>query len=103
MFNFKSVLVLVLSSGVCMGALADRAWPNRAFDCQVVTTSGSQGLVGIQSFSVDDASTGAVGLTAITLLGVREPADRVVQCVERRSGQTFSDSNFQAWLDDMDK
>ena len=103
MFNFKSILVLALTSGVCAGAFADRPWPNKVCDCQVVTTSGAQGLVGIQTFSLDDAKTEVIGLTAMTLLGAHEPADRVIQCVEERSGDTFSDSSFQAWLDDMDK
>tara|TARA_R110001599_G_scaffold353823_1_gene599180 strand:- start:63604 stop:63915 length:312 start_codon:yes stop_codon:yes gene_type:complete len=103
MLNFKSVLLFAFCVGVSTGALAERPWPNLVFDCQVITTSGAQGLVGIQSFSLKEAETGALGLSAITLLGSHEPADRVVQCVEKGSGNSFSDSSFQAWVEDMDQ
>ena len=99
MLDVKTILLVILSVLTTAEVLADRAWPNKVFDCQVVTDSGSTGLVGLQTFSLKDAEEGVVGLTATTLLGNRERAVRVVQCVEQGRGKSFSDQNFQAWVD----
>jgi hypothetical protein len=81
--------------------LAERKWPEKAFDCQVVTDSGAAGLVGLQTFSLKAAEVGAVGLPARTLLGSRENTVRVVQCVEQGGMKSVSDQNFQSWLDGL--
>ena len=96
MLDTKSMLLfsLFVSVLVSVGALADRKWPERVFDCQVVTDSGGQGLVSLQSFSLEDAVKGVVGLQATTLLGNRSAAARVVQCIEQRSGNRFAGRPF---------
>ena len=99
MLDVKTILLIALSVLTTAEVVAERAWPNTVFDCQVVTDSGSTGLVGLQTFSLKDAEEGVVGLTATTLLGNRENAVRVVQCVEQGSGKVFKDQNFQAWVD----
>tara|TARA_B110000977_G_scaffold45467_1_gene61802 strand:- start:226 stop:537 length:312 start_codon:yes stop_codon:yes gene_type:complete len=99
MLNIKMILLVILSVLTTAEVLAERAWPNKVFDCQVVTDSGSTGLVGLQTFSLKDAEEGVVGLTATTLLGNAESTVRVVQCVEQSSGKVFKDQNFQAWVD----
>ena len=98
MLDVKTILLITLSVLTTAEVVAERAWPNKVFDCQVVTASGSTGLVGLQTFSLKDAEEGVVGLTATTLLGNRENAVRVVQCVEQGSGKVFRDQNFQAWV-----
>ena len=101
MLNIKTILLVTLSMLATTEVLAERAWPNKVFDCQVVTDSGSTGLVGLQTFSLKDAEEGVVGLTATTLLGNRENAVRVVQCVEQGRGALFRDQNFQSWVDGL--
>ena len=98
MLDVKTILLIALSVLTTAEVVAERAWPNTVFDCQVVTDSGSTGLVGLQTFSLKDAEEGVVGLTATTLLGNRENAVRVVQCVEQGRGASFRDQNFQAWV-----
>lgn len=103
MLNTKSMLLGVLSVVVSVEAFAEREWPDKVFDCQVVTSSGAQGLVSLQSYSLKDATEGAVGLPATTLLGSNGAATRVVQCLEKGKGRAFTDSNFQAWVDGLDQ
>ena len=102
MLNIKSTLLLTLSMAFCAGAFAERQWPEAVFACQVVTNSGAQGLVSLQSLSLQDAESGAVGLPAITLAGSAGVAARVVQCIEEQRGQSFTDSSFQAWYRKLD-
>ena len=101
MLDVKTILLIALSVLTTAEVVAERAWPNTVFDCQVVTDSGSTGLVGLQTFSLKDAEEGVVGLTATTLLGNRENAVRVVQCVEQGRGASFRDQNFQAWVNGL--
>lgn len=103
MLKIKSVMLFVISAVLCAGAFAERQWPEAVFACQVVTTSGAQGLVNIQSLSRQEAETGVVGLTAITLAQSNGVAARVVQCIEESRGQSFTDSSFQAWYKKLDK
>jgi hypothetical protein len=103
MLSIKSVLLVCLSLLVSSVALAEREWPDRVFNCQVVTVNGAQGLVSLQSLSPEDAKQGAVGKTAITLLGNKGSAARVIQCVEKGKGKSFTDSSFQAWLEKLDQ
>jgi len=103
MLNFKSVVPVCLSLLVSVAALAEREWPERVFDCQVVTVTGAQGLVSLQSLSPEDARQGAVGKTAVTLLGNQGSAARVIQCVEKGTGNKFTDSSFQAWFEKLDQ
>lgn len=99
MLDVKTILLIALSVLTTAEVVAERAWPNTVFDCQVVTDSGSTGLVGLQTLSLKDAEEGVVGLTATTLLGNAESTVRVVQCVEQGRGASFRDQNFQAWVD----
>lgn len=99
--HIKTLLLVTLSMLATSDALAQRAWPEKVFDCQVIASSGSTGLVGLQTISLEDAEEGVLGLSATTLLGKRESAVRVVQCVEQGRGQSFSDQNFQAWVDEL--
>ena len=101
MLDVKTILLITLSVLTTAEVVAERAWPNKVFDCQVVTDSGSTGLVGLQTLSLKDAEEGVVGLTATTLLGNRENAVRVVQCVEQGRGASFRDQNFQAWVNGL--
>jgi hypothetical protein len=101
MLDIKRILLVTLSMLATAEVLAERAWPNKVFDCQVLTGSGATGLVSLQTFSLTDAEEGAVGSAATTLLGKRESAVRVVQCVEQGRGKSFSDQNFQAWVDEL--
>lgn len=103
MLNIKSILLVTLSMVATAEVLAEREWPEKVFDCQVETSSGAQGLVSIQSLSLDDAEKGVEGLTAITLLGNEESAVRSMQCIEQRSGKSFTDSNFDAWVAGFDQ
>ena len=80
MSHIKTLLLVTLSMLATADVLAQRAWPEKVFDCQVITSSGSTGLVGLQTFSLEDAEEGVLGLNATTLLGNRESAVRVVQC-----------------------
>ena len=101
MLDIKTLLLATLSMFAAADALAQRPWPNKVFDCQVVTSTGSTGLVGLQTFSLEDAEEGVLGLPATTLLGRREDTVRVLQCVEQGNGESFSDQNFQAWVDQL--
>ena len=101
MLNIKSVLLVCSSLLFSVVALAEREWPDRVFDCQVVTITGAQGLVSIQSLSADDAQSGVVGWPAVTLLGERDSAARVIQCIERGKEQSFTDASFQAWFEGL--
>lgn len=101
MFDIKAILLATVAMVAAAEALAEREWPDRVFDCQVLTSTGSTGLVGLQSFSQEDAEEGVLGLPAITLLGARESTVRAVQCVEQGSGKSFADKNFQAWFDQL--
>lgn len=101
--NIKPMLLLTLSIAACTGAFAERQWPEVIFACQVVTSSGAQGLVTLQSLSLNDAEQGAVGLPAITLAGSKGIAERVMQCIEVQGGQAFTDGSFQAWYKNLDK
>ena len=101
MLDAKTILLITLSLLTTAEVVAERAWPNKVFDCQVVTASGATGSVGLQTFSLKDAEEGVVGLTATTLLGNRESVARVVQCVEQGRGASFRDQNFQAWVDGL--
>ncbi len=103
MLNVKTVLLVCSSLLVSVAALAEREWPDRVFDCQVVTITGAQGLVSIQSLSADDAEKGVVGKPAVTLLGERDSAARVMQCIERGKEKAFTDTSFQAWFEQLDK
>jgi hypothetical protein len=67
----------------------------------VVTINGAQGLVSIQTFSLEDARERAVGLPANTLLGNQDKAARILQCIEQGSGKKFADSSFQAWFEQL--
>ena len=101
MSHIKTLLLITLSMLATADVLAQRPWPEKVFDCQVITSSGSTGLVGLQTFSLEDAQEGVLGLNATTLLGNRESAVRVVQCLEQGRGKSFSDQNFQAWVDQL--
>lgn len=101
MSHIKTLLLITLSMLATADVLAQRPWPEKVFDCQVITSSGSTGLVGLQTFSLEDAQEGVLGLNATTLLGNRESAVRVVQCLEQGRGKSFSDQNFQAWVDEL--
>ena len=103
MLNIKSILLVTVSLLVSAGAHAEREWPDRVFDCQVVTIDGAQGLVSLQSLSPEDARKGAVGKTAVTLLGNQGSAVRVIQCVEKGQGKKFTDSSFQGWFEKLDQ
>jgi hypothetical protein len=103
MQTIRSTLLLTLSMGICSAALAEREWPETTYACQVITNSEAQGLVSIQSLSLQDAQSGAVGKPAITLAGNKGIAARVKQCIEERSGATFTDSSFQGWYARLDK
>lgn len=103
MLNIKSMLLLILSMAMCTAAFAERQWPEAVFACQVVTNSGAQGLVSLQSLSRQEAESGAVGLPVITLAGSTGVAARVLQCIETSGGQTFTDSSFQGWYKKLDK
>jgi hypothetical protein len=46
---------------------------------------------------------GVVGLPVITLAGSNGVAARVVQCIEASGGQSFTDSSFQGWYENLDK
>ena len=101
MSHIKTLLLITLSMLATADVLAQRPWPEKVFDCQVITSSGSTGLVGLQTFSLEDAQEGVLGRNATTLLGNRESAVRVVQCLEQGRGKSFSDQNFQAWVDEL--
>ncbi|MDG2046502.1 MAG: hypothetical protein P8J79_04730 [Halioglobus sp.] len=101
MLDIKMILLVTLSVLTALEVLAERPWPEKVFECQIVTASGASGLVGLQTFSLNEAEDGVVGLTATTLLGNKESAVRVVQCVEQGRGQSFKDQNFQAWVDGL--
>lgn len=101
MLATKLRLLLVLSFVFSMEAFAERQWPEKAFDCQVVTNSGSQGLVSLQTFSLKDAQAGAVGLPATTELDNHDVAIRVLQCIEHGKGSSFADAAFQAWFENL--
>ncbi len=103
MLNIKPMLLLTLSLVISAQAFAERQWPEAVFACQVVTSSGAQGLVSLQTFSLQDAEVGVIGLPAITLAGSKSVAARVVQCIDARGGESFTDSNFQAWYNKLDK
>ncbi len=103
MLKIKSVLLVCSSLLVSVVALAEREWPDQVFDCQVVTITGAQGLVSIQSLSADDAESGVVGKPAVTLLGNRDSAARVIQCIERGKEQAFTDTSFQAWFEGLEQ
>lgn len=103
MLNIKSLVLVCFSLLVSVAALAERQWPDRVFDCQVVTITSAQGLVTLQSLSPEDARKGVVGKTAITLLDNQGTADRAIQCVERKKGETFTDASFQAWFEQLVK
>jgi hypothetical protein len=103
MLNLKSILLLILSMAACTSAFAERQWPDTVFACQVVTDSGAQGLVSLQSLSLAEAEAGAVGLPVITLAGSKGTAARVLQCIEARGKNLFTDSSFQAWYAKLDK
>ena len=102
MLNVKTILVVAVSLQFSLAALAERLpWPDKVFDCQVITVDNAQGLVNMQTFSLEDARKGVVGLPAVTLAGNRGTAARVVQCIEQGSGQKFTDSSFQAWFEQL--
>ena len=103
MLNIKSVLLVCSFLLVSVAALAEREWPDRVFDCQVVTVTGAQGLVSIQSLSAEDAERGVVGKPAITLLGNRDSAARVMQCIEKGKEKAFTDTSFQTWFEKLDQ
>lgn len=103
MLNTRSVLLLTMSMGFSTAVLAERQWPETTYACQVITNSDAQGLVTMQSLSLQDAESGAVGKPAITLAGNKGIAARVKQCIEERSGATFTDSSFQGWYAKLDK
>tara|TARA_R110002049_G_scaffold232874_15_gene405456 strand:- start:234 stop:545 length:312 start_codon:yes stop_codon:yes gene_type:complete len=103
MLNIRSALLLTVSMGIGTAALAERQWPETTYACQVITHSEAQGLVSMQSLSLQDAESGAVGQSAITLAGNKGVAVRVKQCIEERSGATFTDSSFQGWYAKLDK
>lgn len=103
MLHVKSVLLACLFLLGSVASLAELAWPDRVFNCQVVTVTGAQGLVSLQSLSLEDARQGAVGKTALTLLGNKDTAARVIQCVEKGKGNRFTDSSFQAWFEALDQ
>ena len=98
-----AVLLLPLLTLVPMKALGEREWPDRVFDCEVETASGAQGLVSLQSLSLEQAQKGAVGQKAITLLGNRDMASRVIQCIDTGTDSVFIDSSFQAWFENLDQ
>ncbi|MEM6581877.1 MAG: hypothetical protein AAF699_11415 [Pseudomonadota bacterium] len=99
----KGILPLALLAGLSMNALAERELPSKVFDCQVATISGAYGLVMIQANSLEQARTESVGRTASTMAGAKGTANRVIQCIEKRKGSSFSDSGFQAWFDSLEE
>lgn len=103
MLNIKSTLVVIFFMLVGAEAIAERQWPEAVFECQVVTTSGAQGLVSMQSVSLAAAEAGVIGLPATTRAGTNDVAARVVQCIDAHGGQTFTDASFQAWYADLVK
>lgn len=103
MFKIKSILLVTLSMLLSAEILAAKELPETVCHCQVVTISGSHGLVSIQTYSLEDASKDVVGKTAITLLGEKDAAAHVIQCIEQGAGQTFTDSSFQAWVEKLDQ
>ncbi|MEM8560627.1 MAG: hypothetical protein AAGF57_00260 [Pseudomonadota bacterium] len=91
-----------LATVISAAAVADREWPEKVYDCHVATISGAYGLVSIQAYSQQAAREGVKGLTATTMAESTGTADRVIQCIEQRSGRRFSDSSFQAWFETLE-
>ena len=57
MLNIRSALLLTVSMGIGTAALAERQWPETTYACQVITHSEAQGLVSMQSLSLQDAES----------------------------------------------
>ncbi|NQX90280.1 MAG: hypothetical protein HRT77_16650 [Halioglobus sp.] len=83
------------------GSLAEQEWPEKEYSCQVVTSSGSQGIVGIQTTTLERAEAVVIGHDAITMLGQNEKAATVIQCVQKYVGERFKDSSFQAFAETL--
>lgn len=98
----KLFLPLALIVGMATGASADGSLPGRVFECQVETTTGAHGLITIQTRSPERAREGVIGYSAATMAGSEGTADRVIQCIEKRTGERFADSSFQAWVDSLE-
>jgi len=82
---------------------AEREWPEHKFTCQVITETGAQGLVALQTHSRNHAEEGVKGLEAITNKGNREKTDSVLQCIEPANDEKFSDSGFRAWVASLEE
>ncbi len=101
MFKKKQALLGILAFSCANITFA--AENMQSFDCQVVTASGTQGLVTYTTTSKKAAESGVLGLDADTVSGPREKAVSVVKCIQRSKGEKFWDSGFQSWADNIER
>ena len=101
MFTKKTIALI---AGCCLsaGVLAERPWPEREFICEVVTESGAQGVVFMQTFSKEHAAKDVLGFPAQTVVGTFDKTAEVEECIEPSEGEVFTDPNFRAWLETLE-
>lgn len=101
MSKLKPVALGTLCLLTALGVSAEREWPEKEYSCQVVTSTGANGLIGIQTLSRERAEEVVIGHTAITLTKRKEQAVSVVQCIEKSTGEHFDDPSFQSFVENL--
>ena len=94
---FKLLTAVLLATAALTGQANDRKY---VYACEVMTRSGVAGLVWVQADTMDDASTAALKVEALTLGGDSSPAMSVVQCIQEPDGR-FSDSQLQRFYENQ--
>ena len=102
---FKQItgaLGLLCLAATFTATAAEREWPDREFQCQVITESGARGMVSLQTFSKELAIKEVVGLSAWTDMDGSERAAEVVQCIEPAKREAFKDTAFGYWVSTLE-
>ncbi|MBN7795683.1 hypothetical protein [Parahaliea mediterranea] len=90
------MLVVLLAGSFTAGAVP--RMPVKNFDCQVLAKTGIHALVMVQADTAEEAMVVAQGTMSFDMQDRRSPTLSVIECVEF-PGETFKDTNFQAYVE----
>lgn len=98
----KVIRLLCIAAGLALASTAPALppLPEKTFDCQVLATSGTHGLVTVQAASERRALVVAKGSMAWDMRSRRAPVQSVIECVEMPGGR-FKDSSFQRFVEQL--
>jgi hypothetical protein len=96
---FQTVIIVI---GFLALSTASAKLPEKSFACHVSTTAAFDGLVMMQANDLKDAMKGALSTMAYTTNDSEAKTTSVIECINGRSADRFSDIQFQEFYEGLD-